>query len=99
MVMPAISPAPRCIAVGSGTIPEQSDQITRRADKSRADKSRADKSNAGGRPPDFDPLTHQHRNVIERCFNRLSSWADPTTRYTNRTTTYRASPILTAAFT
>jgi transposase len=43
------------------TIPERSDQIARRAAK----------GSAGGRPPAFAADTYRHRNVVERCFNRL----------------------------
>ncbi|MFD3611146.1 hypothetical protein ACFWXA_24300 [Streptomyces atroolivaceus] len=28
----------------------------------------------GGRPPAFDKEVHKHRNVVERCSNRLEQW-------------------------
>lgn len=43
------------------TIPERADQTRNRARRGRA----------GGRPPSFDRETYKHRNVVERCFNRL----------------------------
>ncbi|GAA2239175.1 hypothetical protein GCM10010232_27620 [Streptomyces amakusaensis] len=43
------------------TIPERADQTRNRARRGRT----------GGRPPAFDRETYKHRNVVERCFNRL----------------------------
>jgi transposase len=48
------------------TSPERGDQIERR----RA------KGPCGGRPPAFDPQRYAHRNVVERCFNRLRNMAE-----------------------
>lgn len=69
------------------TIPERDDQLARRAAKG------AD----GGRPPNFDRETYKHRNVVERCFNRLKQWRDLATRYAKRASLYRASLVLIAA--
>jgi transposase len=68
-------------------IPERSDQVTRRAAK----------GSAGGRPPDFDKQSYRHRNVVERCFNRLKQWRDLATRYAEQASIYRSSPTLIAA--
>ncbi|MDQ0798280.1 transposase [Streptomyces sp. B1I3] len=43
------------------TIPERADQV----------RNRARRASRGGRPPTFDKRIHKHRNVVERCFNRL----------------------------
>jgi transposase len=43
------------------TIPERKDQIRNRVRRGRR----------GGRPPAFDGKVYKHRNVVERCFNRL----------------------------
>jgi transposase len=69
------------------TIPERSDQVARRAAK----------GSAGGRPPDFDPAVYRHRNVVERCFNRLKQWRDLATRFAKRASIYRACLVLIAA--
>jgi transposase len=48
------------------TISERSDQVARLAAK----------GSTGGRPPEFDKQLYRHRNVVERCFNRLKQWRD-----------------------
>ncbi len=45
----------------SHTIPERADQI----------RNRARRGSRGGHPPAFDREVYKHRNVVERCFNRL----------------------------
>lgn len=66
------------------TCPERRDQITRR--KARGP--------AGGRPPAFDPDTYRHRNVVERCFNRLKQFRGLATRYAKRVAYYRAEVVI-----
>ena len=68
-------------------IPERVDQVARRAAE----------GSAGGRPPDFDPVLYQQRNVVERCFNRFKQWRDVATRYAKRATVYRGSLVLISA--
>jgi transposase len=63
------------------TIPERADQVARRAAK----------GSRGGRPPAFDKQIRRHRNVVERCFNRLGQWRALATRYTERAALYRSS--------
>lgn len=69
------------------TIPERSDQIARRTAK----------GSRGGRPPAFDKQIYRHRNVVERCFNRLKQWRALATRYAKRAALYRSSLLLIAA--
>ncbi len=69
------------------TISERSDQVARLAAK----------GSTGGRPPEFDKQLYRHRNVVERCFNRLKQWRDLATRYAKRASIYRSSPTLIAA--
>lgn len=45
------------------TIPERADQV----------RNRLRRGSHGGRPPAFDKQLYKRRNVVERCFNRLSS--------------------------
>lgn len=47
------------------TIPERRDQIA----------NRKRRGTRGGRPPAFDQVVYRDRNVVERCFARLSSSA------------------------
>lgn len=68
------------------TIPERADTIRRRAEKGPA----------GGRPPRFDQEIYKHRNVVERCFNRLKQYRDLATRYAKRASIYRASLVIAA---
>ncbi|GIF72780.1 hypothetical protein Asi02nite_22980 [Asanoa siamensis] len=69
------------------TIPERTDQVTRRATK----------GSQGGRLHDFDKQLYRHRNVFERCFNRLKQWRALATRYAKRAALYRSSLLLIAA--
>ncbi|MFC4533085.1 IS5 family transposase [Sphaerisporangium dianthi] len=46
------------------TIPERRDQIA----------NRRRKGSDGGRPPAFDPLTDEQRNLVERCIGKLKQW-------------------------
>ena len=66
------------------TCPERSDQIARRKAK----------GSAGGRPPAFNPDAYGHRNVVERCFNRLKQFRDLATRYAKRVAYYRAELVI-----
>lgn len=45
----------------------------------------------GGRPPAFDAIAYQGRNVVERCFNRLKDWRAIATRYDKRGLNYLAA--------
>jgi transposase len=69
------------------TIPERIDQIARRAAK----------GSTGGRPPALDRGTYRHRNVVERCFNRLRQWRDLASRFAKRVTIRRSCLVLIAA--
>jgi putative transposase len=67
------------------TIPERSDQITRRKAK----------GSAGGRPPAFDTETYKDRNTVERGFGRLKQWRAIATRYDcEYATTYLGGVLL-----
>jgi len=68
------------------TCPERSDQIARRKAK----------GSAGGRPPAFDAQAYEHRNVVERCFNRLKQFRDLATRYAKRLAYYQAGLTIAA---
>lgn len=68
------------------TIPERVDQQARRAAKGPA----------GGRPPAFELDRYRHRNVVERCFNRLKQWRAIATRYAKRAALYRALLVIAA---
>jgi transposase len=61
-------------------IPERRD---RQADRLR-------RGSRGGRPPVFDAETSKHRNVVERCFNRLKQFRAIATRFDKLATRYRA---------
>jgi transposase len=68
------------------TCPEHSDQLTHRATK----------GSHGGRPPLFDTDSYRHRNVVERCFNRLKQFRDLATRYAKRAAYYHAELTIAA---
>lgn len=63
------------------TIPERDDQ--------RANRTR--RGSRGGRPCRFDATIYRHRNVVERCFNRLKQWRGIATRYDKTATNYRGA--------
>jgi transposase len=63
------------------TIPERRDQQARRAARP-------------GRPLAFDQATYAHRNVVERCINRLKQWRGLATRYEKRAVNYRALVVI-----
>jgi putative transposase len=67
-------------------IPQPSDQIAHRQRRGRA----------GGRPPTFDPITYQGRNVIERSFNDHKQWRGIATRYDKHALNYRGAVVLRA---
>jgi transposase len=66
--------------------PARDDQIARRATK----------GSRGGRPPAFDAEVYKHRNVVERCFNRLKQFRDLASRYAKRAAYYQAELTLAA---
>nr|WP_233289893.1 IS5 family transposase [Streptomyces microflavus] len=66
------------------TIPERADQV----------RNRARKGSLGGRPPAFDKEVYRHRNVVERCFNRLKQWRGIATRYDKTAQSYKAAVTL-----
>ena len=66
------------------TIPERSDQQAHRRSK----------GSRGGRPPTFDPDRYRHRNVVERCFNRLKQFRGLATRYAKRAAYYRSEILI-----
>nr|WP_234899987.1 IS5 family transposase [Streptomyces filamentosus] len=66
------------------TIPERADQV----------RNRARKGSLGGRPPFFDKDVYKHRNVVERCFNRLKQWRGIATRYDKTAQSYKAAVTL-----
>ncbi|AQT75347.1 IS5 family transposase [Streptomyces sp. fd1-xmd] len=66
------------------TIPERADQV----------RNRARKGSLGGRPPAFDKEVYKHRNVVERCFNRLKQWRGIATRYDKTAQSYKAAITL-----
>ncbi|QYA98293.1 transposase [Streptomyces anulatus] len=66
------------------TIPERADQIG----------NRARRGSRVGRPPTFDREVYKHRNVVERCFNRLKQWRGIATRYDKTIQSYEAAVTL-----
>ncbi|MFH9642884.1 IS5 family transposase [Streptomyces globisporus] len=66
------------------TIPERADQA----------RNRARRGSSGGRPPAFDREVYKHRNVVERCFNRLKQWRGIATRYDKTAESYEAAVTL-----
>ncbi|MYR38075.1 IS5 family transposase [Streptomyces sp. SID4944] len=63
------------------TIPERADQIL----------NRLNRGTRGGRPSGFDRRVYRHRNVVERCFNRLKQWRGLATRYDKTRESYQAT--------
>jgi transposase len=53
----------------------------------------AARGSSGGRPPDFDPDTHNQRNVVERGLNRLKQWRGIATRYDKKACNCRAGVV------
>jgi putative transposase len=68
------------------SIPERSDQVTRRKDKGPG----------GGRPPKFDAGLYQQRNTVERGFGRFKQWRGIATRYHKYARTYHGGVLLAA---
>jgi transposase len=66
------------------TIPERADQV----------RNRVRKGNLGGRLPASDKEVYKHRNVVERCFNRLKQWRGIATRYDKTAQSYEAAAAL-----
>ncbi|MFE4632844.1 transposase [Streptomyces sp. NPDC056773] len=56
--------------------------------------NRARRGGRGGRPPAFDRQVCKHRNVVERCFNRLKQWRGIATRYDKNAESYEAAITL-----
>jgi transposase len=65
------------------TIPERTDQRTRRARRP-------------GRPLSFDTTRYRRRTVVERCINRLKQWRGLATRFEKRAANYRAMVVIAA---
>ncbi len=42
----------------------------------------------------FDREAYKHRNVVERCFNRLKRWRGVATRYNKTAQSYKAAVSL-----
>jgi transposase len=68
------------------TCPERNDQTAQRTAK----------GSRGGRPPTFDSQLYRHRNVVERCFNRLKQFRALATRYAKRAAYYQAELTIAA---
>ncbi len=66
------------------TIPERADQV----------RNRARRGSRGSRPPAFDREIYKHRNIVERCFNRLKQWRGIATRYDKPAESYDAAVAL-----
>ena len=49
-----------------------------------ARRARLNRGSKGGRPPAFDPVAYQGRQVVERCINRLKDFRALATRYDKR---------------
>ena len=63
------------------TIPEPADQV----------KNRLRRGSRGGRPPAFDPVAYQQRNVVERAFCQLRQHRAVATRYDKRDFVWRGT--------
>ena len=70
----------------SHTIPERTDQ----------QKHRHNRGPRGGRPPTFNKLIYRHRNVVERCFNRLKHCRSIATRYDKTSSSFHATVTIAA---
>jgi transposase len=70
-------------------IPQPRDQI----------RHRLRRGSAGGRPPAFDTIAYQRRNVIEQSFNDHKQWRGIATRYDKLATTYRGCVVLRSIIT
>ena len=68
------------------TIPERTDQ----------QKHRHNRGPRGGRPPTCNKLISRHRNVVERCFNRLKQCRSVATRYDKTSTSFQATVTIAA---
>ncbi|MFG2394805.1 transposase [Streptomyces lavendulae] len=64
---------------------------TSRSDQVR---NRTRRGSRGGRPPAFNKQVYKHRNVVERCFNRLKQWRGIATRYDKTAQSYQAAVTL-----
>ncbi|MFF9128454.1 IS5 family transposase [Streptomyces sp. NPDC014889] len=56
----------------------------------RAGRNRLRRGSQGGRPPAFDAEAYKHRNVVERCFNRLKQFRAVATRLDKLADRYQA---------
>ena len=65
-------------------IPEPADQVA----------NRKRRGCAGGRPVSFDAEDYEHRNVVERFFNRMKNWRG--SRYDKLAVVFRGSVVLAA---
>ncbi|WP_078888030.1 transposase [Streptomyces sp. NRRL S-118] len=66
------------------TIPERADQA----------RNRARRGSHGGRPPAFDREVYKHRNVVERCSNRLKHGVASPPAYDKTAQSYAAAVTL-----
>lgn len=73
----------------TAVIPEPADQVGHRARR----------GSRGGRPPAFDPVDYQGRNVVERGFNLLKQWRGLATRFDKLAIVYRSAVVLHAVIT
>jgi len=56
--------------------------------------TRVDQRGRPGRLPGFDRTRYRHRNVVERCMNRLKQWRGIATRFDKRAANYRAAAVV-----
>jgi transposase len=80
---PPLSAPPRGI---THTIPERADQQKHRRNRGRR----------GGRPPIFNKLIYRHRNVVERCFNRIKQCRSVATCYDKTSSSFQATVTIAA---